>query len=306
MPKIIFFGTPEFGRVILEALLTAKFDVVGVVTQPDRPIGREQKLLPTPVKALASAQGRSASGGKENKITVFTPADKPELLATSHKLLATKPDLFVIAAYGLIIPAEILQIPKKGAINVHPSLLPKYRGASPIQAAILNGDRETGVTIMLVDEKMDHGPILAQKTLPISSTETTPTATARLAHLGAELLVKTIPRYLAGKTTPKAQDDAQATYTKLITKDDGKVNWTQNNIEIERMIRAYAPWPGVWTTVFEMADQLERVVKNPAHANLKLKILSAAVEDGALSIKTVQVEGRKPISFGEFAGGYLA
>lgn len=294
-PRIIFFGTPEFGRIILEALLNAKSSVVAVVTQPDRPVGRDQKLLPTPVKAFA----------KENKIPVLTSENKEKLLAIRHKLLALKPDLFVVAAYGQILPPEVLAIPKKGAINVHPSLLPKYRGASPIQGAILNGERETGVTIMLVDEKMDHGPILSQVSIPIATDETTPTLTLKLARLGADLLVKTIPRYLSGKISPKEQDHRLATYTKLLVKEDGLISWSMNNLEIERRIRAYNPWPGVWTTVGEMADQLERVVKNPNQTNLRLKLLSAAVEDGALSIQTVQVEGRKPNTLSEFVNGYL-
>lgn len=279
----------------MEALLNAKSSVVAVVTQPDRPVGRDQKLLPTPVKAFA----------KENKIPVLTSENKEKLLAIRHKLLALKPDLFVVAAYGQILPPEVLAIPKKGAINVHPSLLPKYRGASPIQGAILNGERETGVTIMLVDEKMDHGPILSQVSIPIATDETTPTLTLKLARLGADLLVKTIPRYLSGKISPKEQDHRLATYTKLLVKEDGLISWSMNNLEIERRIRAYNPWPGVWTTVGEMADQLERVVKNPNQTNLRLKLLSAAVEDGALSIQTVQVEGRKPNTLSEFVNGYL-
>lgn len=294
-PRIVFFGTPEFGRVILETLLEPKLSVVGVVTQPDRPFGRDQKLLSSPVKIL----------GEEHKIPVFTPVDKKELLAVRHKLQALKPDLFIVAAYGLILPPEILAIPAKGALNVHPSLLPKYRGASPIQGAILDGDRETGVTIILMDEKVDHGPILAQKTAPINPAETTPTLSVKLAQLGGQLLVRTIPSWLAGKITPREQDHSQATFTKLLEKEDGKVNWVMSNTEIERMIRALNLWPGVWTTVGEMADQLEREVKNPSQTNLRLKLLSAAVEDGALSLQTVQVEGRKPVSFSEFVNGYL-
>ena len=295
-PRIIFFGTPLFGQIILQKLLDENFNIAAVVTQPDRPVGRDQKLTPSPVKTLAN----------ERKIPVLAPADKVDLLATNHKLLATKPTLFVVASYGMIIPQEILELPEKGALNVHPSLLPKYRGASPIQAAILNGETETGVTIILMDEQMDHGPILAQKKIALDPAETTSTAMVKLAQFGGKLLARTIPNYLSGKITPQPQDHTQATYTKLIKKDDGKVNWQENNIQIERMVRAYNPWPGVWTTVGEMAEQLDRELKNQRHQNLRLKILQAHLENGTLSLNSVQVEGKNPIAFADFVKGYLA
>jgi len=294
--RIVFFGAPAFGRTVLEALSAAKFKLVGVVTQPDRPLGREQKLTPSPVKTFA----------KKQKIPVFTPANKTELLTLNSKLSALKPDLLILAAYGMIIPPETLALPAKGALNVHPSLLPKYRGPSPIQAAILSGERETGVTIILMDEEVDHGPILTQRAVPIAPGETLPTLTGKLALHGGELLLETIPDYLSGKITPQPQDPAQATFTKLLKKEDGEVNWGKTNPEIERMIRALNPWPGVWTTVGEMADQLNQELRNPKHGKLKLKLLTADQEDGALFLETVQVEGRNPISFSEFASGYLA
>ena len=294
-PRLIFFGTPLFGQVVLQKLLDENFNVVAIVTQPDRPVGRDQKLTPSPVKTLA----------KERKIKVFTPASKTELLATGSRLLALKPDLFVVASYGMIIPQEILELPEKGALNVHPSLLPKYRGASPIQAAILNGETETGVTIILMDEQMDHGPILAQEKIALDPAETTSTAMSKLAQFGSEILARAIPNYLNGKIAPQPQDHTQATYTKLVKKDDGKVNWQENNIQIERMARAYNPWPGVWTTVGEMAEQLDRELKNQRHQNLRLKILQAHLDNGTLSLDSVQVEGKTPISFADFTKGYL-
>ncbi|MEX0587434.1 MAG: methionyl-tRNA formyltransferase, partial [Patescibacteria group bacterium] len=222
------------------------------------------------------------------------------------KLLAERPQLFVVASYGMIIPPETLEIPEKGALNVHPSLLPKYRGASPIQAAILNGDLETGVTIMQMDEKMDHGPLLSQKKVTLDAAETTPTAMVKLAQFGGELLTRTIPGYLNGKIPPRPQDHDLATFTKLIKKDDGKVNWQENNIQIERMVRAFNPWPGVWTTVGEMAEQLDRELKNQRRQNLRLKVLQAHLENGTLSLDAVQVEGKNPTPFTEFLNGYLA
>jgi len=294
-PRLIFFGTPLFGQVVLQKLLDENFNVVAIVTQPDRPVGRDQKLTPSPVKTLA----------KERKIKVFAPASKTELLATGSRLLALKPDLFVVASYGMIIPQEILELPEKGALNVHPSLLPKYRGASPIQAAILNGETETGVTIILMDEQMDHGPILAQEKIALDPAETTSTAMSKLAQFGSEILARAIPNYLNGKIAPQPQDHTQATYTKLVKKDDGKVNWQENNIQIERMVRAYNPWPGVWTTVGEMAEQLDRELKNQRHQNLRLKILQAHLDNGTLSLNSVQVEGKTPITFSDFTKGYL-
>lgn len=294
-PKIVFFGTPWFGKIVLEKLWESKFRVVGVVTQPDRPVGRDHKLTPSPVKLLA----------KENKIKVFTPVSKIELLAISHKLLAQKAELFVVAAYGLIIPPEILNIPTRGVLNVHPSILPKYRGASPIQAAILKGELETGVTIMQMDEEMDHGPVLTQQKIPLASNENTPSLTEKLAQLGGKLLVETIPPYLSEKITPQPQNHELATFTKLIQKESGKISWKMPNEQIERMVRAYNPWPGVWTTVGEMATQVDRELKNSKHQNLKLKILSAHLENGTLSLDLIQVEGKKPISFADFAKGYL-
>ncbi len=295
-PKIVFLGTPNFGRIILENLLEANFPVIGVITQPDRPTGRNHRMTPSPVKLLA----------KERGIRTFTPASKTELSQLEAKLRALKPSLFVVAAYGMIIPPEILAIPTRGALNVHPSLLPKYRGASPIQAAILNGERETGVTIMQLDEELDHGPVLAHQKISLAPRETTPTLTEKLAQLGGKLLTETIPLYQAGKITPQPQNHELATFTKLIEKEDGKINWEWPNEKIERMIRAYTPWPGVWTTVGEMATQLDRELRNPKQQNLKLKILAAHLENGTFSLDRVQVEGRNPITFSDFVKGYLS
>ena len=295
-PVIVFFGSPVFGKVVLNKMIGEGFKVAAVVTQPDRSQGRGKKRLPTPVKSLA----------KEKKITVYTPENKSQLKKLKTRLKKLKPDLFVVASYGLIIPEGTLEIPAKGSLNVHPSLLPSYRGATPIQAAILNGDTETGVTIMLMDERMDHGPLVAQKKVALEPDETLATATVKLAHLGGELLVKTIPNYLKGEIIPQPQNHEKATYTKLLKKEDGKISWGSSNEKIERMLRAYQPWPGVWTTVGELAEQLDRDLKNQRHKNLKLKILAAHLENGAIVMDTMQVEGKKPISFQDFIKGYLA
>ena len=284
-PRIVFFGTPVFGQIILKMLLDAKLNVVAVVTQPD----------PSPVKILA----------KDRKIPVLTPNNKQKLLATHHKLATLKPKLFIVAFYEIIIPPEILEIPSKGALNVRPSLLPQHRGPSPIQTAILEGDSETGVTIVFMDEEMDHGPILSQKTILIAPDETTPTLTAKLAHLGGNLLMETIPKYLSGKIIPHPQNHERATFTKPIKKKNGKASWARSNERIERTIRAYKPWPGVWTTVGEMAEQLEQELKTSKHKNLKLKLLAAHLENGVIALDLVQVGRKKPTGLTDFAKEYL-
>ncbi|NIT04467.1 methionyl-tRNA formyltransferase [Candidatus Saccharibacteria bacterium] len=295
-PKIVFFGSPAFGQVILNKLLDEKHRVDAVVTQPDRSRGRGRKKLPTPVKITA----------KENKITAYTPENRKQLSDLTPRLKRRKPDLFTVASYGMIIPKEILEIATRGALNVHPSLLPLYRGPSPIQTAILEGEEKTGVTIILMDEEMDHGPILSQKEVPIAQDDNAQTLTAKLAYFGGELLTETIDKHVKGETTPKPQEHEKATYTKLIKKEDGRVDLeTMSNTKIDRMIRAYTPWPGVWATVGEMATQLERELKNKKHKHLRLKLLSAKQENGVLALETVQVEGKKPISFQDFVKGYL-
>lgn len=295
MTRVVFFGTPIFGRIVLEELLARKFKIVAVVTQPDSPVGRSQKLAPSPVKTLA----------KEKKISVLAPEGKKELTALVAKLKALKPDLFAVGAYGRMIPNEILEVSPHGTLNVHPSLLPKYRGPSPIQTAILRGEPQTGVSIILLDEQMDHGPLLASRATPITPTDTTPLLKEKLGHLGGELLAETIPAYLAGQITPQPQDDSIATYTKLLTREDGKIDWGGKNDEILRALRAYHPWPGIWTTLGELAEELKKELRNPAHANLRVKILSAHTEEEVLSLDLVQVEGKNPLTFLEFAKGYL-
>ncbi len=278
--KIVFMGTPEFSVAILEALINSNYEVAAVITNPDAPIGRKQILTPSPVKQLI-ANGKWP-------IEVFQPATKSELLAISHKLLAIKPDLAIVAAYGKIIPKNILDIPRYGTINVHPSLLPKYRGASPIQNAILNGDKETGITIMKVDEEMDHGNIISNLKTQISKVDTYDSLSQKLAISGAELLIKVIPDYISGKIKPVEQKHTEATYTKIIKKEDGKIDWSKSAEEIERMIRAFYPWPTAWTVW-----------------NGKiLKILEAEVHGSNLAIKKLQLEGGKILSIKEFLNGH--
>ena len=246
--KIIFLGTSEFGAIVLEELCKSKHKPILVVTVQDKPVGRKQVLTPSPVKVIA----------QKRKIPVEQP-DKIRNLKLEIRNL--KPDLGIVAAYGNLIPKDMLDIPKYGFINVHPSLLPKYRGPSPIQYAILNGDQETGVTIILVDEKMDHGPILAARELEFSifnfqfsnksqtsnSKITYKQLHDKLAALGADLLIETIPRWLNDEIKPVPQDESKATYTKILKKEDGRLDWRKTAEEIERQVRAFNPWPGTHT-----------------------------------------------------------
>ena len=244
--RIIFFGTPEFGVSVFERLIDSDYRPILVVTTPDMPTGRKQTLTPPPVKQLAQT----------HKIPILQPERLEKfttLLNQESRIKNQEIDLIIVAAYGKVIPKEILAIPKHGALNVHPSLLPRWRGPSPIQYAILNGDTETGVTIMLMDEELDHGPILSNFIFQISDFRfTTEELTNKLAELGANLLLETIPKWITGEIKPKEQDHKKATYSKIITKEDGHIDWLKSAEEIERQIRAFTPWPGsfsFWDTM---------------------------------------------------------
>jgi len=238
MARIVLMGTPQFGVPILEALMRCH-RVLAVVTQPDRVAGRgRSRRLASPVKLAAESSG----------VAVLQPARlrrNTEILRALRELGA---DLFVVAAFGQIIPADILAIPPHGCIGVHASLLPKLRGAAPIAAAILGGDEETGVTLMLTDAGIDTGPIIVQRRLAIAPRDTTETLSRKLSHLGAELLIETLPGWLAGEIEPRPQDDTQATYAPMIAKSDGAIDWKRTATEIDRMIRGFTPWPGAYTS----------------------------------------------------------
>ena len=278
--KFIFFGTPEFAAIILEKLIQAELMPEAVICNPDKPTGRKQIITPPPVKVLAQKYG----------LTIYQPKDKNELLEIIKKL---QPDLAITAAFGMIFPKEILEIPKYGFINVHPSLLPKYRGPTPIQTAILNGDKETGVSLFLIDEEMDHGPILAKRELefPISNFQF-PILSQKLAELGADLLIETLPKYINGEIKPQAQDESQATYTKKFSTQDAYIEpkdleiaqekGGDKAIEIERKIRALNPEPGTFTLSLSKGG-LKRT-----------KLLEAKIIDEKLKITKIQVEGKKP------------
>ncbi len=236
--RLVFMGTPDFAAASLEALLGSDDAVVGIVTQPDRPKGRGQILTPSPVKLLAQRQ----------QIHLLQPLKMkdPEFL---HTLAGWKPDLIAVTAFGRILPPAILSLPPLGCINVHGSLLPKYRGAGPIQWAIINGETETGITTMQMDEGMDTGAMLLQEAIPITPDDTADTLSPRLAELGGRLLVETITRLKTGALLPRRQDSSRATLAPLLKKEDGAIDWALPATTLANRVRGLSPWPGAFTTV---------------------------------------------------------
>lgn len=284
--KIVFFGSPIFAVPFLNTLITSEgIDVVGVVTQPDKPAGRSSKLKPSAVAAAAKAYDipvlkpesfKLGSGRDMGFFKSQIPHSRPDPIL--EQLQEFGADVFVVLAYGQIIPKYILAIPPLGVVNVHPSLLPKYRGATPMQAAIRAGDKTTGITIMKMDAKMDHGPILAQLEFGLTDDIDYPELESIVIRKGPPLLVDALLAYEAGRLEPKPQDDAHATYVKLFDRDAGRADWSKQSAdEIERMIRAYRPWPGVWTT----------------WNGKRLKILQAGVESGTFLRRTGKVIERE-------------
>lgn len=295
--RIIFMGTPDFAVPSLCALQqnagVNNWEIVAVVTQPDRPSGRGKRLTVSPVKAQALA----------DDLSVQQPERLRKRPAAVEALAALKPDLMVVAAYGLILPADVLALPTHGCINVHASLLPAYRGASPITAAILDGLDTTGVSIMLMDKGMDTGPILAQATQPIRSDDTTASLSGRLAQQGADLLVETLPRWLAGEITPTDQADlpGEPSLCRLIRKDAGRIDWHAPAAAIERMTRAYTPWPSAYTTWrgknFKIW-QAEVIAKSTEDVSPGTVIatptgIAVGTGDGLLRLITVQPAGKR-------------
>lgn len=282
--NFIFFGTPNFSVEVLKTLEEKNFTPSAVVTSPDKPKGRQLALSPSPVKEWAKMKG----------VQIFEPSTlKDPSIVTELKIF--KPDLFVVASYGKIIPEDILSIPKFGTLNIHPSLLPRWRGASPIQAAILN-DEKTGVTIMLLDKEMDHGPVLAQKV--IQPTGGWPPYVdefeIELAREGAQLLAETMFPWLKGTIEVKEQSHEEATYCGRIDKSNGLINLNNDPRENFLKIRAFRKNPGAYT-----------FIKNKGGEDMRVKILEADLEEGNLRILKVIPEGRKEMSWDDFERGFL-
>ncbi len=294
--RVVFMGTPEFAVPSLRALAErapSGIELAGVVTRVDKPVGRGRQVIPSPVKAYALEHG----------IPVHQPGSlrKP---AAQDLLRELAPDLFVVAAFGQILPPEALALPTYGALNAHASLLPRWRGASPIAAAIRAGDAQTGVTIMRMDEGLDTGPMLARRATPIGENETAGELSARLAELGADLLIETLPRWIAGEIVPEAQDEALATMTTLLRKEQGRIDWRQPAEEIARAVRAYTPWPGAYTTW--NGQQLKALAAHPVPENGgrapgqcfsigtgRHVGLAVACGQGALALDVIQLPGKR-------------
>lgn len=305
--KFIFIGTPEFGAIILEKLVAAGYQPDLVITETDKPVGRKHVLTCPPVKNFC----QSCS------ISLLQPEKIEDCLKDIEN---SKYDLGVVAAYGQILPKKILEIPKYGFINVHPSLLPKYRGPSPIQTAILNGDTKTGVTVMLLDDKMDHGGIISDAKFSIADKITFQELHNSLAEVGAKLLIETIPKWISGQINPLPQDDAAATYTKFLQKSDGRINWHKSALEIERQIRAFSSWPGSFSEYKEKskpklikiwrAEVKEFTKSSPLVLPGKTFLATnnqIAVQTGKdyLIVKELQLEGGKRMSTEDFLKGHI-
>ncbi len=299
--KIVFFGTSNVALPILEAL-AKQHEILAVVTQPDGKVGRKQEIQESPVSVLAN----------EIKLKILKPEKVKGNKQFYNELLNFGADIFVVVSYGQILPLEIINLPKYKTINVHFSVLPKYRGPSPIQYALLNGDMETGTSIFILDEKVDHGPWLFSETLPIEADDNFITLSEKLAYKSANVINKVIEDYTSGKITPLPQDEGAATYTKIIAKADGRINWQKTAQEIYNQFRAFYPWPGVWTTwqgkTLKITDM--SIQYNPHQSSL-IQTSGGVMEDGfvvcgkntALKIKTLHLEGKKEMPILDFLNG---
>ena len=300
--RVVFMGTPKFAVPTLAALTDRGHRIVGVYTRPDRRSGRGRRLTAPPVKSFAEGRG----------LPVFQPDSLRRDAGARSALAATEPDAIVVAAYGLFLPSDTLALPRLGCLNIHPSLLPRHRGPSPVATAILNGDGTTGVSVMLLDEGMDTGPLLAQRETELTEDETANDLTARLFDLGARLLVETLDQWAAGRIAPVAQDDAHATVTRLLRREDGRLDWSQPAAAIGRRIRAFSPWPGTYTTWDDRtlkvvrARPLDIVSRDQPGVVVRLDGAAPGVVCGAgvLELVTVQLEGRRATSAVDFVQGY--
>lgn len=301
--RVVFMGTPDFAVPALQALIDASdFAVVGVVTQPDRPAGRGKQLQQSPVKELALQHG----------IEVFQP-EKLRGEEAMAKLRSWYPHFHIVAAYGQILKQAVLDLPEFGSINVHASLLPRWRGAAPIQAAILAGDAVTGITIMQMDAGLDTGPMLSWESVEILPYDTGETLHNKLAAIGGPLLVKTLRGFLTGEILPQQQDDRLVTYASRINKEEGKINWADSAVAIDRRVRAFNAWPGAFTTLNGQMLKLHLglpLAGNPHHLTLgQISIhdsdapLVIGTGDGRYAPSRLQLEGRKAIGILDFLNG---
>jgi methionyl-tRNA formyltransferase len=294
--RVIFTGTSGFGIPALE-MLKRDFELVAVITQPDKPMGRKGALTPPPVKEWATANG----------LKILQPG---KIIEARDEIQALNADVMVVAAYGQIIPKDILDLPKRGSINLHGSILPKYRGASPVQAAIMNGDKETGVTLIQMDEKMDHGPIISTLSLPIDESDDYTSLHAKLALAAAKILAESLPLWVSGGIKGQEQDHNKATFTKLIKRDDARIDWTRPAREVLRKIKALNPEPGTWSTLDKKSVKIMGAEEvRTSKIDLPGKVYADGPDclvkcgDYSLKLTRVQAEGKNPASGQDFLNG---
>jgi len=298
--RIVFAGTPDFAATALKALLQAGHDIVGVYCQPDRPAGRGRKLVPGPVKQVAL----------DADIPVFQPLSlKPE--EAQQELASLKPDVMIVAAYGLILPKAVLDIPAHGCLNIHASLLPRWRGAAPIHRAIAAGDTETGITIMQMDEGLDTGAMLLKVITPIHSEDTGGSLHDRLADMGGEAIVEALAKLANGELTDEPQNDNEACYAHKLSKEEGHIDWHTSATDIERLVRAFNPWPGTFT---DLGDQRIRIHMAQALTETSDKApgtvlhrerdgIDIACGAGTLRVTRVQLPGTRAQSVNDLING---
>jgi methionyl-tRNA formyltransferase len=315
MLRIIYMGTPHFAVPALAALIAGAapgkilaegYEIATVITRPDKPAGRGREVIFAPVKQLALAHG----------IPVWQPGSLKKA-EHSDALAAYHADCYIVAAFGQILPQKVLDQPRYGTLNIHASLLPKYRGADPIAEAIVQGDRETGVSVMLLDAGVDTGPVLSRQRIALDVDETTGSLTKRLAELGAQALMETLPQWITGKLTPEPQDASGVTHTHMLTKEDGLIDWSQPAAVLARKVRAYQPWPSAYThwrgkllKIIAAAPLDIELTTSLAPGTIGIredkghKVLAVATGSGLLLVKQLQLEGKKALSAEEFLRGY--
>jgi methionyl-tRNA formyltransferase len=300
--RIVFMGTPEFAVPALERLIFDGYEVTAVYTQPDKAAGRGQHSTLSPVKQAALNLNRS----------VVQPTSFKEAGAVSQ-LAGLRPDVIVLAAYGQLLPQSVLDIPVHGCINIHPSLLPRHRGAAPVAAAILEGDEFTGVSIMLMDRGLDTGPVLARVQIPVLPPDTTGSLTAKLSRLGAQLVLDVLPRWVKGELKPQPQDESRATYSGTLSKEDGEIDWHWPAGDIWRRVRAFQPWPGCYTLwqgrQLKILEAVPLAGEGPLEVGRVIALnqgeaaFGVNTGDGILGILRVQLEGKRALSGAEFLRG---
>lgn len=299
--RIVFMGTPEFAVPSLEALLKSDDQVVGIVTQPDRPKGRGQVLTPPPIKLIAQRDGIPFLQPVKIKVPEFLTA-----------LAAWKPDLIAVTAYGRILHRPILTLPPMGCVNVHGSLLPKYRGAAPVQWAVINGEAETGITTMMMDEGMDTGAMLLQESMPIFPEDTAGSLAPRLAVLGGRLLVETIARLKAGTITPLPQNHALVTQAPPLKKEDGLIDWATSATNIVNRVRGLSPWPGAYTYIGGERWMVWRATQSPGNPDVApgtmievtKQSIQVATGDGVVVLREIQPPNSKRLTVAQYLAGH--